>query len=378
MHIFLPEIIYNEVKQDTKYLEITKRVTDQLDSKMNCIIEYNELVNNQEIYNEINDYMKQNLSDKNLKIWECFCADVTYNDDQDGWQQTEDIIQTHKRDVDLDVKMYAYYMELANTQDHESERWINNIEESIKIWENNQDKTFDPRLYTKYYWDKHEQFCFHLKEKKTSVIDAFQEYTKIDAEIKKFLRTKHESDYFWNIINHKTLYTIVMFWGSINNRTLDDKHDSERVLAALDTKIFTLPNYKYNSFNMHLMEWLWINFKWLMDTKQINKAMMVWEIIMNTLHESTKNKPNMIKALNHHNFSYLANFLLHVTNLREIEKMFVNSIPGFQERLPNMNWTQSEFDVINKVTPQNLKGERLITITNNASNMVNPIRNLFK
>ena len=376
MHFFMPELVYNEVSHKSDFIYKLKELNDYFDSKTYCIVDYTKCVNDESIYNDINHYLQNNLSDKSKKIWECFCADVTYSSDQDGWSKSDDVIQKYKTDMDVDVMMYAYYMELANTQDHKSKRWIKNIEESIDIWEEHKHRTFDTRLYTKYYWDKHEQFCFHLRNRDLGLRESYYEYESIDKEIKSFFSTKINSNdrYFWDIINHKTLYTVYLFWDSINHRTLTEKKESEQILKWLDAKIVRIPYYKYNNFNMHLLEWLWINFKWFVDCNDKEKSLIVWNKMIDVIEESLFDKKTMIKSLNHHNFSYTNNFLLFAKMLRFIESdIFIDLTP----RINNLNWSQTEKDVINNLIPQDFSGERLITLSNNFSHKVEPVKNLF-
>jgi hypothetical protein len=321
-------------------------------------------------------YIDSQLDDKERKIWQCFCVDVEYDEliEKSKWIKSKAVIDQYKADSDLDVKLYAFYMELANTGDHESATWINNINASIELWEQHTNNTFDPRLYTKYYWDKHEKFCFDLKTKPNKdILEAYYEYEQVDKDIKDFLFSKYDSQYFKDIILHKTLYTVVLFWGSVNDVSLDDPAKTIKVLQMLDEKIAGL-DYKYADFNMHLLEWLWINYKWWMDLNVKDSADLVWDALIATIKQATTNKPRLIKALNHHNFSYTSRFLTFVSNLYQIEQI---AAPGKQSRVLDMNWTDEEAEfIIGDVTNiTKFWPERTTTTGNYQRNMILPIKN---
>ena len=96
--------------------------------------------------------------------------------------------------------------------------------------------------------------------------------------------------------------------------------------------------------------------------------------MIDVIEESLFDKKRMIKSLNHHNFSYTNNFLLFAKMLRFIESDIFIDLPP---RINNLNWSQTEKDVINNLIQHDLSGERLITLSNNFSHKVEPVKNLF-
>jgi hypothetical protein len=381
MHIFLPELIYNEIKENDKFKSIYNSLNDFFDTKTKCLIDYNNEINNDDYYKDLNDFLKKNLSEKNNKIWNCFkvCVDFDEKDSNKDWEKIREVIDSCKKDDDLEVKLYAYYMEMANTADHESEKWIENVEESLKLFDQNKDKVFDTRLYTKFYWDVHEKNNFYLKNKKEKdLIDEFKNYQKLDLETKDFIFSKHNDTYTKDIINHKTIYTAIQFWHANLNSAENDQKSAEYVLKKLDDKIANL-DFKYNSFNMHLMEWLWLNFKWHLDRDNI-LAVDVVEIMIQIVEETLKNKNYMIRSLRHHNFNYISNFLILMQNLNEVEKIFEKVLVNYERKLNKLNWTEKEYKVIidNDLSiTNNWWNERSRTLNNYKENMISSIKNKF-
>lgn len=381
MHIFMPEMIYNAVKDNENFIKIYKPLNDFFNSKMNCMVDYTYTIGESSHYIELENFLDNNLDKKLKKIWKCFKVNVDLDEinDQEKWKSSRKIIEECKEDDDLDVKMYAYYMELANTANHESEVWIENVEKSLKIFEENKDRTFDPRLYTKYYWDAHEKNSYYLKlNNEGSLIDHFKKYQELDLEIKSFLFSKNGFEYFRDIINHKTIYTVLLFWASINSNTLNNKEDAFYVLQKLDEKVAGL-EFKYNSFNMHLMEWLWVIFKWHLDLNDKN-SFLVFQKIIDIVEESLKNRPFVIRALEHHNFHYISNFLIFVQNLNEVEEIFEKISPTYKRRINQLNWTEKEYKVIvekNVGITNNWWNERSRTLNNYKNNMISPVINKF-
>lgn len=376
MHIFIPEIIYQRIKADDKFISIYQKFNNLANSKLDCIVKYNNHVDDLNNYEEFFNYMSTYLTDKERKIWHCFCVDIDYDekDDLTKWLKSKSVIDHAKKDDDIDIKMYGYYQELANTADHESDVWIDNINQSIEIWEKYEDRIFDPRLYTKYYWDKHEKFSWDLKFKKgKDILESYYEYNNLDTNLKKFLFSKNDSKYFTDIINHKTLYTIILFWGSINDISLDDTDKTLKVIELIDQKIISL-NYKYSGFNMHLIEWVWIVFKWWFDQDKIEIYVLVWDYLINLIKEALKNKPYLIKALTHHNYNYTSRFLTFVSNLYEIEQTVFRLS---HSRILDMNWSDSEKLIITG-NPEDIKNiwiDRKRTADNYQKYMIQPIKN---
>jgi hypothetical protein len=376
MHIFIPEIIYQKIKDTPKFVSIYKKFNDLADANSNCIVKYNNYIDNLHNYQDFADFMSSHLDQKDTKIWNCFCVDVEYDETTQpvNWLKSKKVIDDAKSDSDIDVMMYGYYKELANTADHESDVWIDNVDQSIKIWENYKDNILDPRLYIKYYWDKHEQFEFYLKlQKDKDILESFYKYDKMDNDIKNFLFSKHNTTYFKDIVNHKTIYTAILFWGSVNDVSLNDPDKTRKVMQLIDQKICSL-DYKYSDFNMHLVEWLWINFKWWFDRDQPSKYIGVWNILLDVINQATTNKSRMIKALTHHNFNYTSRFLTFVSNLYEIENTIFQIHPS---KILSMNWTDDEKSIITS-NPELIKDmwrERIATADNYQKYMLQPIKN---
>ncbi len=346
MHIFIPESVYNIVKQDKDFEEEYKKLNNKFSFHTNCIIDYNNTVTDDTNYTTLLEIIKTLLDEKHLRIWECFCVNINHNQNTEKqlWLESKKIIDACKADSDPDIKMYGYYMELANTADHESGEWICNIKESIELFEQTKDHLYDPRLYTKYYWDKHEELAFDNKfgsTKYTDITELYNKYQTIEKETKEFLWSKYDTTYFRDIINHKTVYTSTIFWGSINNRTLATPEQSIEILKNMDLYLTSL-DHKYKPFNMHLLEWMWINLKWWSDTKKYNLVGVVYyEYILPAIKEALNNRYKLIKALKHHNFNYTSNFLVFLAAINRFEKLVLQS--NQLERLP---WTENELAVI--------------------------------
>ncbi|MFZ9241628.1 MAG: hypothetical protein ACO295_00345 [Sediminibacterium sp.] len=380
MNIFLPEMIYDELNKNEEFLKIYNNLNSNIDAYTNCFVEYSNIINDETIYEEFDKFLEKKLSEKHKKIWNCFsvCVDFDQKNDEKQWATSRKIIDDCKNDLDLDVKMYAYYMELANTADHESEIWIKNVEESLVLWKENEHKIFDPRLYTKYYWDIHEKNSFYLKEKKNKNFTLeLNNFLELDAEVKKFIYSKHNTKYFRDIIEHKTIYSCLLFWYSLNDESLIDPKESIKILYALDTKIADL-NFKYNDFNMHLMEWMYANFKWWFDLGEINNSVQILNMLVDTVDMSVINRKKSIKALNHHNFNYISNYLIFVRNLFKIENLISLIDTSYVPRIHGFNWTEKEKKVIlnddNNITNGWWK-ERYQTLNNYEKNMLETIKN---
>lgn len=367
MHLFLPESIYNIVKDNQKFKNEYNKLIEKFDKSLNCLVEYNDSVTEEIQYDQLHSVMNSILSKKHRKIWECFCVNINYNEktEKELWKQSKKIIDDCKSDSDLDVKMYGYYMELANTADHESGEWFTNVQESLEIFDNTKDYLYDPRIYTKYYWDLHENLVFNMKfgsDKYTDITELYNKYLRIEEDAKKFLWKKYDSKYFRDIINHKTLYTAIIFWGGINHRTLNTPEKSTEVLKNLDRYLASL-DHKYKPFNMHLMDWLWINLKWWQDHNRLDFVNIVfYDYILPMIEEALKNKPKMIRSLQHHNFNYNSNFLVFLSSLNTFEKLILQT-----NRLENLTWTSKERKIIFENNFEETKdwwGERKPTLVN--------------
>ena len=367
MHIFLPESIYNIVKDDQKFKNEYTKLLKKFDAGLNCLVDYNNMKADITQYNQLHSAMNNVISEKHRKIWECFCVNINYNEktEKELWKQSKKIIDECKSDSDLDVKMYGYYMELANTADHESGEWFTNIQESLEIFDNTKDYLYDPRIYTKYYWDLHENLVFNMKfgsDKYTDITELYNKYLKIDEEAKNFLWKKYDSKYFRDIINHKTLYTGTIFWGGINHRTLNTPEKSTEILKNLDRYLSSL-EHKYKPFNMHLMEWLWINLKWWQDRNRLDfVGIIFYDYILPMIEDALKDKTRMLKSFLHHNFNYTSNFLVFVSSLNMFEKLILQT-----NSLENLTWTNKERKIIfenNFGETKDWWGERKPTLVN--------------
>lgn len=347
MHIFIPESIYNIIKDNKDFTEEYNKLINKFNN-INCIVEYNDIATEESQYDNLHEIINSILDEKHRKIWECFCVNINHNEktEKELYLKSKKIIDECKADSDLDIKMYGYYMELANIADHESGEWFTNIEESLNIFNKTKDHLYDPRLYTKYYWDNHEALVFNMKfgsDKYTDITELYEKYIQTEKEITKFLFSKYDTSYFRNIIQHKTLYTATIFWGGINHRTLKTPEKSTEVLKNLDRYLSSL-EHKYKPFNMHLMEWMWINLKWWLDVGNYDFVNLVfYDYILPALKEASENRFKMIKALKHHNFNYTSNFLIFLAAVNRFEKMF------FQKNtIENLSWTEKELKIISK------------------------------
>jgi hypothetical protein len=377
MHIFIPESIYYNIKDNKDFLEEYKKLNKKFDDSTNCIVEYNNAVTEESQYDTLHEIINSILDEKHRKIWECFCVNINYNEktEKELWLKSKKIIDGCKEDSDLDVKMYGYYMELANIADHESGEWLTNVQESLEIFNNTKEHLYDSRLYTKYYWDNHEALVFNMKfgsDKYTDIPQLYEKYIQTEKEVTKFLFSKYDTSYFKNIILHKTLYTAIIFWGGINHRTLKTPEQSTEILKYLDRYLSSL-EHKYKPFNMHLMEWLWINLKWWMDNDRHDFVKVVfYRHIVPILEEALQNKFRMIKALKHHNFNYTSNFLVYLSEISNFEKNILKN--NTVESLP---WTEKELKIIsenNISETKNWWGERTPNLTNYQKKFVSQIK----
>lgn len=348
MHIFIPESIYNIIKNNEDFNEEYNKLNNKFDDSTDCLVHYNDVVTEESQYDTLHKIINNLLDEKHKRIWECFCVNINYNEktEKELWLKSKKIIDDCKLDSDLDIKMYGYYMDLANIADHESGEWFTNVEESLKIFNNTKDHLYDPRLYTKYYWDNHEALVFNMKfgsDKYTNIKDLYQKYIQTELEVSKILFSKYDTKYFKDIIKHKTLYTAIIFWGGINHRTLKTPEESTEVLKYMDRYLSSL-EHKYKPFNMHLMDWLWINLKWWLDNNNFTFVETVfYNHILPTIEQALQNRHKMIKALKHHNFNYTSNFLVFLSALNRFEKMFFST--NAIETLP---WTEKELKIISK------------------------------
>lgn len=373
----MPESIYNIVKDNEDFIEEFSKLNSKFDRSTNCIIEYNDCVTEESQYTNLHNIINSILDEKHRRIWECFCVNINYNQntEKELWLASKKIIDSCKDDEDLDIKMYGYYMELANTADHESGEWLINVQESLDIFNNTKDHTYDPRLYTKYYWDNFESLVFNMKfgsDKYTSITELYNKYLALEEETKKFLWSKYDTKYFKDIINHKTIYTGTIFWGGINHRTLKIPEESTEVLKNLD-RYLSSQMHKYKYFNMHLLEWMWINLKWWLDTDKEQFVNTVFHFyIVPTIEEGLRDRFKMIKALKHHNFNYTSNFLVFVAAASKFEKLVLKT-----NTLENLPWTEKERKIISNEDYSETKnwwGERTPNLMNYQKKFISKIK----
>ena len=340
---FLPERIYNLVKNDTEYLKLESDIKEKIikDDLVEYIIAY-ELCKKENPYiqNSYDDIVKRLIQDPAM------VRELTILETVD--ENTLLTLLTNETDIENKLLFYIQILGVLYTSFTDSQR-IKYINDYINLFEAEKDNNhFSEKLYIEYFNYK----CFLLKQTIQDKNFQFEENTfsqfieNVDALINEIMNYfPNNNAYIKNYLYHYKIFNIFDYLANIYEYV----GISEIFLNIIEfnlPKILANNEFKYSNFNFYTMQLYDLIVKVYFDCRD-EKALVYLSKIITMINDSVKpeNRRSTIKALNFYNkvlnFSYL-NFIMKYKALLDFY------LPNFPLKLDINLFSSKELEIINR------------------------------
>lgn len=328
MLLYLPERIYNVIKDDENYKIMAEKATKQIFGEND--IDFLKIIynyeNSNEIIKELQNYIYKNTPEKyHLEL------KLSFSDDLSEFEKDFD-------KMDMETKLYwLCEMEDGNmslTKDFNSRNM-----KFLRLYRNNvlpEKEKYSEFLHCMYYskliYEKIIEYT--EKEKNFHLVKDFFEYeAKIFNEIIEFSNLEA----FKHMMYSKREQMFLLFYEFIGQFCLEYIETNDFIKKCLINK-----NFKYNSNNYFKLMFYSLCFQQLIDKFDLNNAKICLDNIMDIINYNFNNKSYAVSALNHYNNAFIDEFLNYTKFIYNIIKKYMPILHNKWKFTNNINLTDLE------------------------------------
>lgn len=295
MLLYLPERIYNVIKDDENYKIMAEKATKQIFGEND--IDFLKIIynyeNSNEIIKELQNYIYKNTPEEyHLEL------KLSFSDDLSEFEKDFD-------KMDMETKLYwLCEMEDGNmslTKDFNSRNM-----KFLRLYRNNvlpEKEKYSEFLHCMYYSKLIYEKIIECTEKEKNlnlVKDFFKYESKIFNEIVSF----SDLEAFKHMMHSKREQMFVLFYEFIGQFCSEYMEVNNFIVKKLNNK-----NFKYNKYNYFKLMFYSLCFQQLIDKHQLNEAKLCLDNIIKIINYSFNNKSYAVSALNHYNNAFIDEFI---------------------------------------------------------------------
>ena len=295
MLLYLPERIYNVIKDDKNYKIMAEKATKQIFGEND--IDFLKIIynyeNSNEIIKELQNYIYKNTPEEyHLEL------KLSFSDDLSEFEKDFD-------KMDMETKLYwLCEMEDGNmslTKDFNSRNM-----KFLRLYRNNvlpEKEKYSEFLHCMYYSKLIYEKIIECTEKEKNlnlVKDFFKYESKIFNEIVSF----SDLEAFKHMMHSKREQMFVLFYEFIGQFCSEYIEVNNFIVKKLNNK-----NFKYNKYNYFKLMFYSLCFQQLIDKHQLNEAKLCLDNIIKIINYSFNNKSYAVSALNHYNNAFIDEFI---------------------------------------------------------------------
>lgn len=293
MLIYLPERLYENLKNDEKYHQLSKDYTE-------------EFIHNNDFLNIIRQFTKVNP--KLLSLFEYIRESLPKN------QKIEfDIVMSHNLkefqdkfdEMDVETKIYYLY-----AYDDGDMSWNEDAEKRnklcIKLYEDNilnNDYICSYFIHTIYYLRIVYELIFKYTNRNIS-LKEFKNFVKEENEIFNKMMAKSSNESFKHIMYSKREQMYGLYLEFIG-QFIDDEKIYQLLWEIVDNKEF-----KYNYFSYFKLSFFLIFFQKYADIGDITNAKKCLDKLLELISYAFEHKNDACDSLNHYNKAFIDDFLI--------------------------------------------------------------------
>ncbi len=327
---YLPENLYNILKNDAEYHKIVEECT-------NNVFSYDDVC-------FINSLIKYDDGDENIEK----VKKITYEKIDPKYHQILDVImnnnvrydEKHKND---DVELQLLSMYYANNGDTSlTSEFKQRVLRFLELYGNNRDNNLSAYVhiiaYTYYIFREIYKILNNGVYEKQD-LDNFLNYENESyLYLNKLLETENES--VKNIMYHKRIQMLTIFFEICGHLFM---REDLSLIALLEEKM-NISEFKYNEFNWFKVIFNQLVFQHYVDRGLYQDSIKYFSQIYNLICFSFENKKYAIKSLNHFNKAFLDDYIFYLKHFYNfIYKHLPSIVPYFTEELNKIHILDKQF-----------------------------------
>jgi hypothetical protein len=376
MFLWLPERIYNNIKDNKEYLSIIKPIEDKL-AEIDDLVLFNNVYVDGSILNPADFWLKSNLSGLDKKLYSIIMTDFSSF-------SKDDIIKFLNDEQDIENKLFILYEAESSLVGNPDDFYFELVGNFIEIVDKNSETIFSERIYVKYLQYKSLLIRRNILTSSEFVgVSEFDSFFNYIMEIKnKICNLFSNSDYIRNIICHKVIFEVMLFsFYVMFNHVLTLKNNE---LNYIHNKCLSLCyntddnpiKFKYSGSSPYEIGMMYVIFQHFIVRSDLLESVSIHNMIVDRCNEMLKNKKLLIKASLHHNLDDLLSVLLSMFVVNKINLL----LPTFYtSKIDETLLTENEKKVIINGDFSNIVKENLsMCHFNSVESRIRQIRNKFE
>lgn len=327
MLLYLPERIYEYVKNDEYYHKWAEKYTEEIFYK-------NDFLNIIKEYNNDNPYLTNMANYILARIPKYYKLEYYIVID-------DDISSYEKYFNNMDVETKIYYLYAYNFGDMS---WSEEAEERnqlcIKLYEDNiLDKQYNCSLFihTIYYFRKVYELLFKYTKRKL-VVKEFENFKKEELELFNKLIAISDNESFKHIMYSKREQMYILYLEFIGQFMKNKKEIFDKIWEEINNEKF-----KYNYFSYFKLSYYLMCFQQYMDESDINNAKNCLDKLIELITYAYNNKRDACDSLNHYNKDFIDDFLVLSKFIYDMVYTYMPNLSKKWDILHNCNIKPSEY-----------------------------------
>jgi hypothetical protein len=295
MLVYLPERLYENIKLDDVYNELSAKYTKEIFNKTDFLDVIRQFDVDNDDLQALFKHIREQLTDPALQLE----YDVVMSEDVNSYQNRFD-------EMDVETKIYYLY-----AYDNGDMSWSEAAEKRnqlcIQLYEDNiLDKDYDCSLFihTIYYLRKVYELVFKYTNRKIN-LNEFEKFKADETTIFNKMLSVSDNESFKHIMYSKREQMYDLYLEFVGQFCSDINGIYDKVWEIVNNE-----DFKYNYFSYYKLTFFLIFFQQFMDKADLDNAYKCLEKLMELITYAYTNRYEAARSLSHYNKAFLDDFLV--------------------------------------------------------------------